>query len=832
MKSFNWICKTIAIVMLSTFVSCSGSVKEPVSATDPSDISAVKQSSENPEYPSPSKADVLKLEKIEFTPDTTPMPWIDSYEEAAHDGDVAAQFIMHMMFREMMYNDDLNTSETDSDSLKHPWYELLSWNELLMEMIRWRDNLNESGDELGRLATEPSIIFEISPQFSVNDTYRKEMDWLVEAANHGYGNSEYILGLVYWNGIGVEKDQAKAYELLVRAAAHGIPFASFAIGMIHELGLLSDPSISRDTANPSKEIKSLFWLKKADVQQVINFNEDAHFILTMKFADHIGIPDDKDVADSYSPGPETKIHHLWELLYTSHKNQLGHLICTFDFDQGNVSPYSSYVLRNNNNSNSKSIYDSDIDDDSEYSEGNGECGEEPEDYDNDEAFIKEYADKLLEYKIDYKLAGQWLKIHASDLSNVNVRIVRTQTRVITGCRGNLNNDPVIAPEIIKKLVDYEDNSNQINRYHSDGIPHNILNSFIAMEIDEPRMTAEQVLNSYKNAADKENMNALIFLGDLYSKAYKGEAPLYQTLREQWNIPNDNDKAYDYYRRADQYGYARYIALDEIRNSKDNNDSQSFIKWDNLLYEYDSKKYSEYMNVKSYSDAGGIAKNIRVLAIESNNTSRAYEWALKYIDAYEKQYESYSKDCKSASPDLAAKNIGNMMKEIKDDEKAIEWYKNGFALNLKCHGIYYGINWGDEKGYTYKLAMLYGFGSEKVQNKNMALKYAMLFALYTKNDSQIYVAERADVAFLIGKITEEGTESIKPDKSLAIEWYRVADAYCGSDKDCSEETQAGLKKVMDQIGPQPKIEDKIKLPEINMTKEDLIKEIQETLPSVQ
>ena len=185
MKSFNWICKTIAIVMLSTFVSCSGSVKEPVSATDPSDISAVKQSSEKPEYPSPSKADVLKLEKIEFTPDTTPMPWIDSYEEAAHDGDVAAQFIMHRMFREMMYNDDLNTSETDSDSLKHSWYEFLSWYELLMEMIRWRDNLNASGDELGRLATEPSIIFEISPQFSVNDTYRKEMDWLVEAANHG-----------------------------------------------------------------------------------------------------------------------------------------------------------------------------------------------------------------------------------------------------------------------------------------------------------------------------------------------------------------------------------------------------------------------------------------------------------------------------------------------------------------------------------------------------------------------------------------------------------------------------------------------------------------------
>ena len=53
-------------------------------------------------------------------------------------------------------------------------------------------------------------------------------EWLQRAAARGEPRSQYVLGTMYFNGDGVEKDWIRAYALTVRAAAQGLAQASSA----------------------------------------------------------------------------------------------------------------------------------------------------------------------------------------------------------------------------------------------------------------------------------------------------------------------------------------------------------------------------------------------------------------------------------------------------------------------------------------------------------------------------------------------------------------------------------------------------------------------------
>ena len=142
-------------------------------------------------------------------------------------------------------------------------------------MIRWRDAAFDANFELAMLATNPSVVYETSPLFSDDEENQKSISWLKKAAARGYGNAEYILGLVYFNGIGTKQSKKKGFEFLVRAAAHGVINAYYAVGMIYEMGLNG----KKDTD------KSLYWLEKA-----VHFgSKDATFILAMKYFDGIDV---------------------------------------------------------------------------------------------------------------------------------------------------------------------------------------------------------------------------------------------------------------------------------------------------------------------------------------------------------------------------------------------------------------------------------------------------------------------------------------------------------------------------------------------------------------
>lgn len=65
-------------------------------------------------------------------------------------------------------------------------------------------------------------------------------EWLQKAAARGEPRSQYVLGTMYFNGDGVEKDWIRAYALTARAAAQGLPQASTAQAQMDRYVTLQD----------------------------------------------------------------------------------------------------------------------------------------------------------------------------------------------------------------------------------------------------------------------------------------------------------------------------------------------------------------------------------------------------------------------------------------------------------------------------------------------------------------------------------------------------------------------------------------------------------------
>ena len=366
-------------------------------------------------FPVPTDADgaeLLRYENITFTPDTTPMPDIAATVRSARKNkDNSSMFITHMLYRDHIgdinfYNDGRKQTTELSAKNYH------------REMIRWRDEAYEASYELAILATSPSVQYQISPMFSNDDELKKGLNWLKKAADHGYGNAEYILGLVYFNGLGTKKDKNKGFELLVRAAAHGVVNAYYAVAMIYEMGLNGDADTN----------KSLYWLEKA-----ARFgSKDAIFILAMKYADGIDVP--KDMVKAEELEKLDPKYHMWTKLHRSERGNFYHKYCVYKNDESSVGwstvesgECESYVTHHNADG---------IDEDAEYS-------------------LDELAAASLDYRIDYRLAALWLK-KVANRDRENVYILRSQVRHLVGCRGGL--DGVKVKDIMLYPDEYDDNA--------------------------------------------------------------------------------------------------------------------------------------------------------------------------------------------------------------------------------------------------------------------------------------------------------------------------------------------------------------------------------------
>jgi cell division septation protein DedD len=73
-----------------------------------------------------------------------------------------------------------------------------------------------------------------------NNKRLQAVEWLQKAAARGEPRSQYVLGTMYFNGDGVDKDWVRAYALTVRASAQGLPQASTAQAQMDRYITLAD----------------------------------------------------------------------------------------------------------------------------------------------------------------------------------------------------------------------------------------------------------------------------------------------------------------------------------------------------------------------------------------------------------------------------------------------------------------------------------------------------------------------------------------------------------------------------------------------------------------
>lgn len=73
-----------------------------------------------------------------------------------------------------------------------------------------------------------------------NNKRLQAVEWLERASARGEPRSQYVLGTMFFNGDGVEKNWVRAYALTVRAAAQGLPQASTAQAQMDRYITLGD----------------------------------------------------------------------------------------------------------------------------------------------------------------------------------------------------------------------------------------------------------------------------------------------------------------------------------------------------------------------------------------------------------------------------------------------------------------------------------------------------------------------------------------------------------------------------------------------------------------
>ena len=659
-------------------------------------------------FPVPTEAEgaeLLQYENITFEPESKKLPDVAATVRSARKNkDASSMFITHMMYR-----DNIGDIAWYSEGKKQDTE--LTETERHREMIRWRDAANDINYELAILATNPSVQYEISMFYADDDEFKKGLNWLKKAAANGYGNAEYILGLVYFNGVGTKRDKKKGFQLLVRAAAHGVINAYYAVAMIYEMGLNG----KKDTE------RSLYWLEKA-----AHFgSKDAIFILAMKYSDGIDVEEDYMKAlDFEALDPR---YHVWlKLIHAGFARQ----VCIYRFDESAVADVEvSY---------------------------SGECGEintsltntqgiddEREDY-----TIEETADASLDYKIDYRIAAKWLK-KVSNFDRDTSYILRAQTHHITGCRGELDGDK------FDDIILYPDFDESFNYDNSDEYPTLFLKFIIALsDYDVKPSKLKKILLT---KADENDRDALLIMGKLYENGvnenndddYDDEKYGYDILNENFGIKRNIKKAFEYYEKV--------FNIDEENCKKENTycqyDRHAFRtateiaetavrkeKYDEA-YEWYEKAFQFCIRSKLYSDAIDSATTLAKTANKNNNQDVAKLWYQKALDVAKSQYDESEKiqvELKKILDKLTyATKVAELAHSLGDDENAVKWYN----ISLKLHDSNTDkISW-DKSSIHFALAQIYNSDTsplhddakarelyKEVLKQNMCCMHAAAFLL--------------------------------------------------------------------------------------------------------
>lgn len=73
-----------------------------------------------------------------------------------------------------------------------------------------------------------------------NGKREQAVEWLQRSASRGEPRTQFVLGTMYFNGDGVERDWVRAYALIVRSSQSGLPQASTALAQMDKYVSLGD----------------------------------------------------------------------------------------------------------------------------------------------------------------------------------------------------------------------------------------------------------------------------------------------------------------------------------------------------------------------------------------------------------------------------------------------------------------------------------------------------------------------------------------------------------------------------------------------------------------
>ena len=147
-----------------------------------------------------------------FAGDASPMEPPSSWMAAAKDGDVDAQFIVSMMYRDKFpevanYKNGVEVKNKEVDGFR--------------EMIRWWFMAEDENFAFADISKHPSFEY-VASDFTVCPQSRDTLSWLEQSANHVHkdangekvfhANAEFVLGLIYFNGLCVVPDKSKGLE--------------------------------------------------------------------------------------------------------------------------------------------------------------------------------------------------------------------------------------------------------------------------------------------------------------------------------------------------------------------------------------------------------------------------------------------------------------------------------------------------------------------------------------------------------------------------------------------------------------------------------------------
>ncbi|MBO4350727.1 MAG: sel1 repeat family protein [Proteobacteria bacterium] len=718
--------------------------------------SADNKQEETVVFPVPTAAEgaeLLQYENISFEADETPMPDVAPIVRSARKNkDASSMFITHMMYRDRIgdvaYFDEGRRKDAE-----------LSEKKMHREMIRWRDEAVEAGYELALLAKNPSVQYEISPLFSNDDEFKKGLNWLKKAAARGYGNAEYVLGLVYFNGVGTKRDKKKGFELLVRAASHGVINAYYAVGMIYEMGLNGKKNTD----------KSLYWLEKA-----VHFgSKDAIFILAMKYADGIDVPQDEKKAAELEK-LDTR-YHAWTMLHASYNGMFSHRYCREIYDESAIG-HTYYV----------GGCESHVD----YFDRFGGYGDEDEEDDEDKKKkLDDIAAFSLDYKIDYRLAALWLK-KVANFDREQTYMLRSQTHHLNGCSGGLDDTDFETIILSPHETSRDDYDNYPRAYKK-----------IVISIVDHHVKPSKLRKWLIDKADSGDKDAILTLARLYDRTNYGIYEVTKASGGDYHRDAVRDADYDDNElevgdESDQKDLAVEFGFYKNGPSK-----HEIMK--NLVKAFEYYERGEYY-ASAVRDAELLGNDLKKVNYNIRpKTEKSSEWFEKALMLSERGYQHYIQ-ANSDQDDIKEKNYkaashfaeksADIARKLGDESKAIEYYSLALAANERLKSLNKRMQFVN----AIKLARLYDSGEESVQDKAKASEayqtalmcasnsvyqyggvifgrgYDAGYGVFDLNEFfdefDDYLKDILEAAERLGNISYEGTNVSSPNKSLATEAY--------------------------------------------------------------